>query len=115
MIFRAGDANDSGALSWEEFKEHLGDERVSVYLSTLDLEFSELQTLYKILDVKGMNAVAIDDFVWGCIRLKGEAKSMDLCTLLYEHRQHNRLVDDSLVRSEQLLQGIAKGMGLTLT
>lgn len=110
-IFREGDEDKSGHLSWEEFKDMLSDDRVSAYLSTLDLDFSELRTLYKILDVHKAGRVAIDDFVWGCMRLQGLAKSMDLCTLLYEHRQHRKHVHDALHHFDKHLELISAAVG----
>jgi len=32
--------------------------------------------------------VSIDEFIQGCMRLKGNAKSMDMATMLYENKRN---------------------------
>lgn len=86
-IFHEADADSSGLLSWDEFNKHLQEPRILATLASLDLDVSEAQSLFRILDYSGSGEVNVDDFVWGFMRLKGNAKSADLCTLLYEHRQ----------------------------
>mmetsp|Transcript_118861 Transcript_118861/g.222189 ORF Transcript_118861/g.222189 Transcript_118861/m.222189 type:complete len:91 (-) Transcript_118861:130-402(-) len=43
--------------------------------------------LFKLLDIDGSGAVGIEEFVIGCMRLKGSAKSIDLATLMYENKR----------------------------
>lgn len=86
-IFHEADADSSGLLSWDEFNKHLQEPRILATLASLDLDVSEAQSLFRILDYSGSGEVNVHDFVWGFMRLKGNAKSADLCTLLYEHRQ----------------------------
>merc|ERR1712205_202428 len=94
-----GDSDDdkSGTLSWNEFEKHLGDRRVSAYMASLDLQVSELRVVFEILDTERIGTVTIDDFVWGCMRLRGTAKSVDMCTLLYEYRKSAQVVEASLM------------------
>jgi len=111
-IFRQADADGSGSLTWEEFEEHLFDDRLLTYLETLDLDLSDAHSLFNILDQDRKGEVSIDDFVWGCMRLKGTAKSMDLCTLLYEHRQQSQALRgyfDTMLY--QLLNMQTRGLG----
>eukprot|EP00927_Polykrikos_kofoidii_P021514 TRINITY_DN20325_c0_g2_i1.p1 TRINITY_DN20325_c0_g2~~TRINITY_DN20325_c0_g2_i1.p1 ORF type:complete len:821 (-),score=108.81 TRINITY_DN20325_c0_g2_i1:39-2468(-) len=103
-IFTACDLDRSGSLSWDEFERYLQDDRIMTYMSILDLNISEAHSLYKILDIGETGNVSIDDFVWGCLRLKGNAKSVDLCTLIYETRQ-------TRVKFEKLLESIMTRLG----
>merc|ERR1712113_22457 len=77
----------SGSLTWEEFGYHLQDPRVQAYLATLELDVSEARGVFDMLDFRGIEEVSVDDFVAGCMKLKGQAKSMDVCTILYENRK----------------------------
>jgi Ca2+-binding EF-hand superfamily protein len=105
-IFREGDDDGNGTLTWDEFKALLREERVSDYLQTLELDFSELRTLFEMLDTDKIGNVSIEEFVWGCVRLQGNAKSLDLCTLLYEHRQFKRFTQESFMKIEHSLQSL---------
>lgn len=83
-IFFEADTDHSGTLSWEEFEIHLEHPIMEAYFKSLELDFSEAKGLFILLDVRGTGEVLIDDFVKGCLLLRGEAKSMDLATLRYE-------------------------------
>merc|ERR1712032_910377 len=103
-IFHEADRDHSGTLSGLEFKRLLEDVNIQRYLATMGLEVSEAQGLFRLLDIDDQDDVTIDDFVWGSLRLKGHAKSIDLCTLLYEHRKHKQSVDKSLANIEKMLK-----------
>eukprot|EP00927_Polykrikos_kofoidii_P046967 TRINITY_DN41065_c0_g2_i1.p1 TRINITY_DN41065_c0_g2~~TRINITY_DN41065_c0_g2_i1.p1 ORF type:complete len:710 (-),score=121.01 TRINITY_DN41065_c0_g2_i1:26-1981(-) len=89
-VFEEADEDKSGTLNWKEFEQHLRDDRIAAYLSTLELDITEARGLYKLLDIDERDEVAIEDFISGCMRLRGHAKSIDLCTLLYENRKQAR-------------------------
>ena len=91
QLFSAADVDNSGMLTWEEFSQYVEDDSVAAYLASLELDFAEASTLFRLLGGGDASSeVSIDDFAWGCLRLKGNAKSIDLCTLLYEWR-HQRV------------------------
>jgi hypothetical protein len=89
-IFAQADSDSSGTLNGQEFRQLLDTPGVSEILSTMDLDIKEAQGLFKLMDIEDTDNVSSEDFVYCCLRVKGDAKSIDLCTLLYEHRQHNR-------------------------
>merc|ERR1719221_1035613 len=84
QVFEELDANNSGALSLEEFERHIDDDKITAYLSTLGVDVQHVRTLFQLLDVDQTGEVDIDEFVSGCLRLKGGAKSLDLAILIYE-------------------------------
>merc|ERR1719329_440257 len=83
-IFEGADKDSSGHLSLEEFETHLQDSRVNAFFNTLELDTSQARMLFILLDIDGTNEVGIDEFVTGCMRLKGDAKSIDVNMLLYQ-------------------------------
>merc|ERR1712039_578258 len=82
-FFQEADLDKSGTLSWDEFKAHLGNHKVRAYFQTLDLDVSQAHVLFELLDTDGSDSVTIDEFLEGCMRLKGQAKSIDLNMLVY--------------------------------
>merc|ERR1712217_207628 len=56
-------------------------------LLTLELDVSEARGVFEMLDFEGKEEVTISDWVAGCMKLKGHAKSIDVCTILYENRK----------------------------
>merc|ERR1711972_972244 len=57
------------------------------YLSSLDIEHSEARGLFTLLDTDGSGDVTVEEFVAGCLRLKGAATAVDMVTLLYENKK----------------------------
>merc|ERR1711920_897203 len=83
-FFKQADADNSGHLSWKEFKSHLEDDRVKAYFQTLDLDIRNAHTLFKLLDRNDNGEVGIEEFLDGCLRLKGQAKSLDIHLVIYQ-------------------------------
>merc|ERR1712194_610841 len=83
-FFNSPDADNSGHLSWKEFKGHLADDRVKAYFQTLDLDIRKAHTLFKLLDRNDNGEVGIEEFLDGCLRLKGQAKSLDINLVIYQ-------------------------------
>merc|ERR1719158_894452 len=80
QVFEELDTNDSGALSLGEFEKHIEDEKLAAF----DLDVSQVRTLFTLLDVDRTGEVDLDEFVSGCLRLKGGAKSLDMAILKYQ-------------------------------
>merc|ERR1711879_324548 len=86
-LFQEIDADDSGSVSIEEFMDALQDEYVMGCFALLNIAATEAEQLFHLLDPEGEGEVDIEEFVTGCLRLKGEAKSMDIAILQYENRR----------------------------
>jgi len=82
-FFESADASGDGFVTWEEFQEILKDDKVVTYLATLELDASQSQTLFNMLD-DGDRKVAIDEFVKGALRLKGQARSADVIAVMHD-------------------------------
>jgi len=84
QFFSEADKDQSGILNWEEFEDHLTNPKVSAYFASLELDVMHAHRLFKLLDKDNSNEVGLDEFLDGCMRLKGEAKSIDVNILVYE-------------------------------
>eukprot|EP00927_Polykrikos_kofoidii_P082170 TRINITY_DN80_c0_g1_i2.p1 TRINITY_DN80_c0_g1~~TRINITY_DN80_c0_g1_i2.p1 ORF type:complete len:784 (-),score=171.80 TRINITY_DN80_c0_g1_i2:322-2406(-) len=86
-FFHEADKDGSGLLSWNEFDEYLKDPDVKAYFSALELDVSQARALFMLLDVDDTNEIGIDEFVEGCMHLKGSAKSIDVHMILLENER----------------------------
>jgi hypothetical protein len=93
-IFEGADTDGSGTLTMEEFEKHLVDERVKAFFATLDLPVSQVVQLFTLLDADGTDEICIGEFVTGCLRLKGDAKAIDVNMLLYQNEYMLHKVND---------------------
>eukprot|EP00928_Gymnodinium_smaydae_P005223 TRINITY_DN11794_c0_g2_i1.p1 TRINITY_DN11794_c0_g2~~TRINITY_DN11794_c0_g2_i1.p1 ORF type:complete len:118 (+),score=20.56 TRINITY_DN11794_c0_g2_i1:191-544(+) len=60
---------------------------MSQYLEALEISAFDARSMFKLLDRDNSNAIDIEEFCDGCIRLKGEAKSFDVNCLMYENQR----------------------------
>jgi len=86
-IFLDADEDGNRMITLEEFQERAKDPMVWANLLSLGLEVSEARGLFNLLDMDGSGSVGIEEFLMGCMRLKGYAKTIDLATLMYENKR----------------------------
>lgn len=86
QIFMEADEEEAGKISEEQFEGLLDSKRTYATLSAMGLRVSEARGMFALLDSGHTGYVSIEDFLVGCMRLRGGAKSVDLITLLYENR-----------------------------
>mmetsp|Transcript_166621 Transcript_166621/g.535070 ORF Transcript_166621/g.535070 Transcript_166621/m.535070 type:complete len:254 (-) Transcript_166621:197-958(-) len=86
-MFSGIDADSTGEISFEEFREHIQDDAVQALLALLELSDADLKVLFQILDTDGSNRLNAREFISGCMRLKGGARSIDLARLHYENQR----------------------------
>merc|ERR1712125_148890 len=63
------------------------------YFVAVDIDVHEAEGLFHLLDINDSGLVGIEEFIMGCMRLKGTAKSVDLATMLYEQKRENKKFD----------------------
>jgi len=87
-LFELADASGNGSITLEEFEAVCRIPEVHTYFHLLELEIGEVQALFNMLD-DGDGAVSYDEFMRGIIRLKGQARSMDVITVMRDCREIN--------------------------
>eukprot|EP00930_Biecheleria_cincta_P027136 TRINITY_DN19061_c0_g1_i1.p1 TRINITY_DN19061_c0_g1~~TRINITY_DN19061_c0_g1_i1.p1 ORF type:complete len:268 (-),score=49.44 TRINITY_DN19061_c0_g1_i1:115-918(-) len=73
-------------IDWECFSSHLGNEHMQSFFTAIDVDMSEAESVFKLLDADGSGEIDLDEFLTGCLNLKGPAKAIDTCALLQETR-----------------------------
>jgi len=91
-LFHMTDRDQSGDISWDEFKTKLDHPDMHVYFKSIDLDIDEAEDLFKLIDINDSGSIDPEEFVNGCIRLQGPAKAIDLATLMHEY-QHGQKRD----------------------
>lgn len=87
QLFDSLDGMDTGQITFDVFERHLTDEPMQAYFASMDLDVDDAWTLFRLLDVDNTRAVDADEFVVGCLKLKGPAKSIHIAQLIYENRR----------------------------
>merc|ERR1711904_756609 len=80
-IFKLADEDGSGDLDRGEFFRCLQNPEVEKKMKLIQLPMNEAKNLFSVLDADGQGSLSIDEFIGGCLRLKGSAKSKDLLSV----------------------------------
>jgi len=83
-LFEELDLDGGGTLTLDEFEKQIQDENILSYLSSMGLDIDQVRTLLTLLDRDQNGEVDIEEFITGCLRLKGGAKSLDMAVLQYQ-------------------------------
>lgn len=77
-LFKEGDIDENKEFTMDELMVHCQNPRFCAYLHTHALDASDAQALFEMLDVDGSGTIDIEEFVLGAMKLKGNARCMDM-------------------------------------
>lgn len=108
ILFTEIDEDETGFISYSEMKGAWFNENVRACFTTLGLDLHDMERLYFLLDEEGTGEIQIDDFLGGCLKLRGEARSIDVHAVLRETKKLERKLDDQDIRLEHALSEWSK-------
>lgn len=77
-IFEGADEDGSGTLTLGEVQKAISKPEIYNKLKMIDFPVEDPKSIFMILDYDNTCELSIDEFISGCIRMKGTAKSKDL-------------------------------------
>eukprot|EP00435_Cladocopium_sp_Y103_P034293 s1325_g8.t2 len=111
-LFTNLDADDSGYISLKELEENIDKKSVTTYFEALELDVHDAWTFFKLLDTDGGSAIEIEEFLLGCLRLRGPARALDLAKMQHEmnwmSQQLGQFMGHVEVNLKKLETGIVK-------
>lgn len=75
------DQDASGTIAVREFMQVVQNDKMAAYFNALGLEITDVKMLFALMDRDQTGAIDIEEFLAGCMRLKGQARSLDLAKL----------------------------------
>jgi Ca2+-binding EF-hand superfamily protein len=85
-IFKALDTSGDGTLDYEKFQAIIDNNRVRIWMQILDLEVHDCHALFRLLN-DGSDRVTYEEFIQGVLRLKGQARSLDIIEIMRSSEQ----------------------------
>mmetsp|Transcript_71215 Transcript_71215/g.126856 ORF Transcript_71215/g.126856 Transcript_71215/m.126856 type:complete len:547 (+) Transcript_71215:79-1719(+) len=82
-VFRRLDNTGDGTLDKSEFEEALKQEEMVSMLEVFELEVSDIDVLFKLLD-DGDGSISVDEFVAGVEHMKGGARAIDVMEVKWD-------------------------------
>eukprot|EP00930_Biecheleria_cincta_P033128 TRINITY_DN22941_c0_g1_i1.p1 TRINITY_DN22941_c0_g1~~TRINITY_DN22941_c0_g1_i1.p1 ORF type:complete len:622 (+),score=101.80 TRINITY_DN22941_c0_g1_i1:33-1898(+) len=95
-IFNKIDEDASGSISILEFERGFQDREVRAMLTSLELDAHDAWTLFRALDFDGDNLVLAEEFLEGCLTLKGSAKAVDLANFRKDIKSNQTELEQKL-------------------
>jgi len=108
-LFKNVDADKSGLVTIHEFETLMTDDALQAHFAAMEIEPDDAWTLFKLIDKDMTNCIDIDEFVLGCMRLRGAAKGIDVALLLENNRVLLKRVAKLVYCMEQ--KGAMQGLG----
>eukprot|EP00929_Paragymnodinium_shiwhaense_P093661 TRINITY_DN53887_c0_g2_i1.p1 TRINITY_DN53887_c0_g2~~TRINITY_DN53887_c0_g2_i1.p1 ORF type:complete len:629 (-),score=96.50 TRINITY_DN53887_c0_g2_i1:220-2034(-) len=92
------------AITYDDLEEFLQDDMATGFFAALDIDISDVWTLFKLLDENESRLINLEEFVAGCFRLKGMARSLDVALIGYEHKQFRRRAFQFMDATDAMLE-----------
>merc|ERR1712014_86589 len=93
-MFSTMDEDNSGEISGEELEAMMHDEEFQAYMSHLNIAVDDIMDIFEVFDKDASGAVSVDEFVTGCLRVKGSAKTLDVMRVKNDTKFLTELVQD---------------------
>lgn len=82
-VFEAVDEDNSGCLSKAELEAIVDEPELKSYIDALEISGEDARMFFRLLDADGSGEVDMKEFMDGCLRLQGDAKSIDVHALIH--------------------------------
>jgi len=105
-LFNEMDKDGDGNVNFEKFRTFFEDKRVASYFQALGLDPRDTDRLFCLIDDDDSGTISIEEFLDGCLRLKGQARSIDVHNVIHDMRRLFLKVDrlESVFHKERCLQ-----------
>lgn len=110
-LFQSLDRESDGVISLQALEEVLQDAWIRDFFAALDIESSDVYTLFKLLDRGGDGVIDGHEFVEGCMKLRGGAKAIDVVATKWEVKCLRQRVAELVTAVSMLAEGVAAQVG----
>lgn len=84
-IFLSMDTNNSSVLTYAELKRGLRDFSITSFFDAIGLDVQDVELFFRLLtEISKNDAVDMEAFVSGCLRMKGTASNVDVVSILHQ-------------------------------
>jgi len=112
-LFSFEDKETKGStVSMEELMTVMSDPAHKREWKAINIKPAEAEYLFNLLDVDNVGAIKFDEFLSGCLRFHGNARSMDMLIMMQERRSTAKMWETAMDILEERLQSIESGLDL---
>lgn len=99
-----------GSITEQELEERLQDPALAKEWGNISVSADEAQYVFALLDVEEKGEVQFEEFLSACLRLKGNAKSLDMLIQLQESRHNAKVIEEVLARIEESISRLPESL-----
>jgi hypothetical protein len=83
-VFRELDVDEDGGITVDELRRRMQDPEIGAYFSQLGVDADHVGKLFLLLDRDLSGTLDPEEFMFGCLKLRGAAKNLDVAVLRQE-------------------------------
>lgn len=102
------DEDNTMCVSREDFMSHLDEGDLDEYFKVLDLSKMQAEILFMLLDEDCSGSLNVNEFVRGCIGLRGPARSIDLAALAHDFQVVTEKIMSDQMKQYDKIKGLVK-------
>jgi len=103
QLFEDIDSSGDGCITFFELEKELDKDNIRAYFEYLGISPGDAWDLFKILDEDESSFIELDEFISGCLRLKGHAKVIDIEKLQYDNRHMRKKLMEFFKQTQDIL------------
>ncbi|CAE7376338.1 Scn11a [Symbiodinium sp. CCMP2592] len=101
-LFHLMDEGKKGELTAIAFEQHINDPQVAAYFRALDMDLNNVWKLFTLLDPDGSGTIDLQEFVEGCLKLRGPATRLDMELVLSVARSSAKRQNQLVTKLDKL-------------
>jgi len=86
-LFKSLDVHDDGLITWEVFESHLETKQMKDLFKAIDVDIEHARGLFELLDIDDSEAVDVQEFTDGCLKVWAPARGLDLRMMIRDIRK----------------------------
>merc|ERR1712224_925358 len=110
LLFDRLDTNHGGFLTLRDLEENLGRPEAVAMLSSLNVDSDDAWALFKLLDIDMSNAISLDEFVTGLLKIKGHVRRTDVLEIQLQLTSVLRMLDRQWKQMNSVLSPATKSL-----
>merc|ERR1712203_892960 len=83
-VFEELDVDEDGGITVEELRGRMQEPEIGAYFSQMGVDSDQVGKLFHLLDSNRSGTLDSEEFMFGCLKFRGEAKRLDVAVL---HRE----------------------------
>lgn len=117
QVLKKLDVDKDGQITWAEFADALELKEMQEYFKTVDVDISDAQSLWNLLDADGVGCIDAEMLLNGCLQLQGPASALSQKLVIREmgrvfsaQEMHAAALEEHLADMEQFFEGKPKAV-----